>query len=421
MDSIVIQGRRRLCGEIKISGAKNAALPVLCASILAEGRHEITNIPQLRDIQTTLSLLEHLGLKTNRQGSTVSIENTGVHEYEAPYDLVKKMRASVLVLGPLVARYGRARVSMPGGCAIGARPIDQHVDGLKALGASVLLQHGYVDVTVPPHGLRGADIALKTPSVTGTENLLCAATLARGETILRQAAREPEIVDLACALRSMGAVIEGDGTDTIRIVGQSELGGMNHSVMPDRIEAGTYMAAVAATGGEGRIVGARARDLGATCDAFRQMGIKVEENEDVLWVSAELPFTPINLTTAPFPGFPTDMQAQLMVLMCMADGQSKITETIFENRFMHVGELRRMAANISLHGREATISGPTNFQGAEVMATDLRASACLVIAALVAEGSTQIRRVYHLDRGYEGLEHKLAAVGASVRRIKGGL
>lgn len=408
-----------LQGTVPISGAKNAALPILCASLLADGDHVFRNVPDLRDINTTAELLRHLGLDVELAAPVVSIRSRAVAEPVAPYELVKKMRASVLVLGPLVARYGRARVSLPGGCAIGARPIDQHLKGLEAMGARIELDHGYVDVKVPKGRLTGAPIYFDMPTVTGTENLMCAAVLAAGRTTLVNAAREPEVEELARVLNKMGANVEGAGTDTIVIHGVEALHPVDHSIIADRIEAGTYMVAAAVTGGDVFLDGVTFDHLEALAAKLRHAGVAVEREGSGVRVAGRPPFNPTDVTTAPHPGFPTDMQAQFMLLMCFSKGRSVIKETIFENRFMHVSELNRMGARISVQGRAATVTGIETLQGAEVMATDLRASASLVIAGLVARGVTEVRRVYHIDRGYERIEGKLAGLGAKVERVRG--
>lgn len=419
MDAIRIIGGAPLEGQVRISGAKNAALPILCAALLADGEHVFRNVPGLRDIETTAGLLAHLGLQVEVDSPVVRVHGRPVAEPDAPYELVKRMRASVLVLGPLVARYGRARVSLPGGCAIGARPIDQHLKGLEAMGAEVELHHGYVHVTVPQGRLRGAEVCMDIPTVTGTENLMSAAVLARGRTTLVNAAREPEVEELARVLNKMGAHVEGAGTDVIVIEGVEALQPVDHAIIADRIEAGTYLVAGAVTGGNVLLEGVTFDHLEAVAAKMRQAGVTVEREGSGVRVVGKPPFDPVDLTTAPHPGFPTDMQAQLMVMMCFAAGRSIITETIFENRFMHVSELNRMGADIDVHGRTATVTGVPSLQGAPVMATDLRASASLVIAGLVAEGTTQVRRVYHIDRGYEHIERKLSALGARVERIQG--
>ncbi len=421
MDSIVIRGGRALHGDIHVGGSKNAALPILCAALLAEGESVFRNVPDLRDIRTTSALLRHLGLEAEQAPGVVTIRNRGVQTTEAPYELVKQMRASVLVLGPLVARFGRARVSLPGGCAIGARPIDEHLRGLEAMGAHTKLDHGYIDIHAPSGGLRGADILLEAPTVTGTENLMCAAALARGRTVVSNAAREPEVEELAMVLNKMGADIQGAGTDVITIQGQSALHPTDHAIIADRIEAGTFMVAGASTGGSIRLQGVMLEHMAAVVDELRRAGVSIERDGSGVVVAGTPPFVPLETITAPYPGFPTDMQAQLMVLMCLARGTSTMTETIFENRFMHVSELNRMGASIELEGRKAVVQGVGQLQGAEVMATDLRASASLVIAGLVADGTTTIRRVYHLDRGYEAIERKLGALGADITRIVGSL
>jgi UDP-N-acetylglucosamine 1-carboxyvinyltransferase len=419
VDNIRVVGGQRLRGTLKVSGAKNAALPILCASLLADGAHTFRNVPDLRDILTTAKLLRHLGLEVDVAPPVVSVRTKPAESFEAPYDLVKQMRASVLVLGPLVARYGKARVSLPGGCAIGARPIDQHLKGLEAMGAVVTLEHGYVNVEVPGGRLRGAEVVFDIPTVTGTENLMCAAVLARGRTTFVNAAREPEVEELARVLNKMGASVEGAGTDTIVIEGREGLEPVDHAIIADRIEAGTYMVAAAITEGEVFLDGITFDHLEAVAAKLRQAGVVVEREGSGVRVVGKRPFRAVDVTTAPHPGFPTDMQAQLMTLMCLADGKSVITETIFENRFMHVSELSRMGANIDVRGRAATVEGVDKLSGAEVMATDLRASASLVVAGLVAQGETIVRRVYHIDRGYERIEEKLAGLGARIERVPG--
>ncbi|MFW6051255.1 MAG: UDP-N-acetylglucosamine 1-carboxyvinyltransferase [Myxococcota bacterium] len=418
MDAIRIEGGRPLKGRVRISGAKNAALPILCSALLADGEHVFRNVPHLRDITTTAKLLAHLGLEVDVDPPVVRVRSRPVSDPDAPYDLVKQMRASVLVLGPLVARYGHARVSLPGGCAIGARPIDQHLKGLEAMGAEVELHHGYVHVKVPRGRLRGAEIYLDIPTVTGTENLMSAAVLARGRTTLVNAAREPEVEELARVLNKMGGHVEGAGTDVIVIEGVDALHPVDHAIIADRIEAGTYMVGAAATGGDVLLEGVTYEHIEAVAIKMRRAGVAVEVEAGGVRVSGRPPFRPVDVTTAPHPGFPTDMQAQFMVLMCLARGRSIITETIFENRFMHVSELNRMGADVDIRGRSATVTGVNGLQGAEVMATDLRASASLVIAGLVAEGETRVRRVYHLDRGYSHIEQKLADLGAVVERVE---
>jgi UDP-N-acetylglucosamine 1-carboxyvinyltransferase len=419
VDNIRIFGGNRLEGRVPISGAKNAALPILCASLLADGEHRFRNVPELQDIATLCELLSHLGQDAVFEDGEVRVVGRKVGEPTAPYELVKKMRASVLVLGPLVARYGRANVSLPGGCAIGARPIDQHLKGLEAMGATIELAHGYVRVDVPRGRLQAAEIVFDIPTVTGTENLMCAATLAEGRTTLVNAAREPEVEELARVLNKMGANVVGAGTDVIVIDGVEQLHPVDHAIMPDRIEAGTYMVAAAMARGNVLVDGVTIEHLEALAAKLRAAGVTVEREGSGVRIVREGVLRAVDVTTAPHPGFPTDMQAQFMVLMCFAEGQSRITETIFENRFMHVPELNRMGASIDVHGRTATVTGVSSLQGADVMATDLRASASLIIAGLVAEGETEVRRVYHLDRGYEHIERKLAGVGARIERIRG--
>lgn len=415
MDKIVIEGGARLSGEVKISGAKNAALPLMTAAILGSDALVLENAPRLQDVATLIRLLEHLGCDID-VGDRLTIQPPKGNELEAPYDLVRTMRASVLVLGPLLARFGKARVSMPGGCAIGARPIDQHLKGLKAMGAEIELAHGYVECKAKK--LQGARIVLDVPTVTGVENLMMAATLARGESVIENAAREPEIVDLADALVAMGAKIEGAGTSIIRIQGVDELRGATHRIVADRIEAGTFMVAAALTAGRVLIKHARIDHLDAVTAKLKEMGVSVEGREDGIFVEGKEDLSPCRITTQPHPGFPTDMQAQFMAMSCLAKGQSTIKESIFENRFMHVPELVRMGASIRVDGRLASIKGVDSLYGATVMATDLRASAGLILAGLVAKGTTSVRRVYHLDRGYEQIEKKLAALGANIRREK---
>lgn len=419
MDNIRIEGGVRLEGKVPISGAKNAALPILTAALLADGEHVFRNVPDLRDVHTMTKLLERLGAEAAYRDGKVEVNLAGPLDPTAPYDLVKQMRASVLVLGPLVARCGRAIVSLPGGCAIGARPIDQHLKGLEAMGASVALKHGYVEVVVPHGRLRGADIALGFPTHTGTENLMAAAVLAEGRTTISNAAREPEVEELARVLNKMGARIEGAGTSTIAIEGVEGLHPIDHAIIPDRIEAGTFMVAAAATAGDVLLEGIGFEPLEAVVAKLREAGATVEREGNGIRVVGARPIYPTDVITQPHPGFPTDMQAQFMVLMTLTEGSCRITETVFENRFMHVSELNRMGADIQVQGRTATVRGVKRLEGAEVMATDLRASASLVIAGLVAEGTTDVRRVYHLDRGYEQIEKKLAPLGASIRRVPG--
>ena len=416
MDKLLIQGGTRLSGEIAISGAKNAALPILCAALLAAEPVTFTNVPQLKDIGTLLELLAQMGVKVAREADTVTLDASGLNNPVAPYEMVKTMRASILVLGPLVARCGEARVSLPGGCAIGARPVDQHIKGLQAMGAELRVEHGYVHATVSR--LKGARLFTDMVTVTGTENLMMAATLADGETIIENAAREPEIVDLANCLVAMGAQVSGAGSDVIRIRGVARLHGATHRIMPDRIETGTYLCAAAASGGSVRLTGTRSDYLDAVIDKLTEAGCEVVSEPDAIRLRAPARLNAVSLRTAPYPAFPTDMQAQFMAINCVAKGVAMIRETIFENRFMHAVELQRLGADIRIDGNTALVQGVDRLQGATVMATDLRASASLVVAGLVAEGETLIERIYHLDRGYEGLESKLAALGARVRRVK---
>jgi len=422
MDRLSIQGGAPLKGSVKTSGAKNAALPLLAASLLTTGEHQLRNVPDLADVRTMIRLLSRIGAYAHRgsghANDRVTIEVSEDVQPVADYDLVKTMRASVLVLGPLVARWGWARVSLPGGCAIGARPIDQHLKGLKALGAEIDLSHGYVEAKAKR--LRGARVSFDMPTVTGTENILMAAVLAKGDTLIENAAREPEVVDLAQALRTMGAKIEGEGSSQISVEGiaPDELRPMKHQVLPDRIEAGTFAVAAAITGGEVLIERCRPVDLGALIACLQEAGAKITETENSLLVRGPKRPHPVQIQTAPHPGFPTDMQAQMMALASVAKGDSVFRETVFENRYMHVSELSRMGAEIEVDGRTALVSGRSGLSGAEVMATDLRASACLVLAALRAEGNTIIHRVYHLDRGYDRLERKLRGIGATIRRMK---
>jgi UDP-N-acetylglucosamine 1-carboxyvinyltransferase len=418
MDKLLIHGGRRLNGEVRVSGAKNAALPILCAGLLVPGVLELENVPQLQDVGTTLKLLARMGVKAERDAlaGTVALDASTVTGTEAAYDLVKTMRASILVLGPLLARFGEARVSLPGGCAIGQRPVDQHIKGLQALGAQIEIEHGYV--IAKASRLRGTRIVTDMVTVTGTENLMMAATLAEGETVIENAAREPEVVDLAAALTTMGARIRGAGTDRIVIEGVQALHGGRHRVMADRIETGTFLCAVAAAGGDLRLTHCEPDTLDATLDKLREAGLSIECGSD--WIRATMSSRPraVNVRTAPYPGFATDMQAQLMAVNCVADGTGVMTETIFENRFMHVQELRRLGAEIDTEGTTAVVRGKRGLSGAIVMATDLRASAGLVIAGLVADGDTLVDRVYHLDRGYDRMERKLAAAGASIERVR---
>ena len=416
MDKLVITGGQPLVGRVRVSGAKNATLPLMCATLMTSGRNRLRNAPDLRDVRTMGRLLATLGAEVEMKGDRLSIDTSGAKGVEAPYELVKTMRASVLCLGPLVARHGRARVSLPGGCAIGARPIDQHLKGLEALGCKIDISGGYVEATAKR--LKGADISLDLVTVTGTENLMMAAALAKGTSILRNAAREPEVVDLAHALNAAGARIEGAGTATITIHGVEGLAPLDHRVMPDRIEAGTYMVAAAITRGELTIAEAPLEHLTAVVGKLKEAGVRFQPTPKGVVVSSRRAPKPVNVITGPYPGFPTDMQAQLMALMCLSTGSAVIQETIFENRFMHVAELRRLGADIEITGSTALVRGARKLSGAPVMATDLRASACLVLAGLAAQGETHISRVYHLDRGYERIDQKLTAAGARVRREK---
>lgn len=413
MDKLVIEGGHRLEGEVRISGAKNATLPLMAASLLAPGVHTFSNAPRLRDIGTMQRLLTNMGAVSDH-GADLSVDTGKLNNFEAPYDLVKTMRASVLVLGPLVARHGQGRVSLPGGCAIGARPINLHLKGLEQMGAEIRLEHGYVSASAKR--LRGASIFFDIVTVTGTENLMMAATLAEGTTVLRNAAKEPEVVALAEYLHGMGARITGAGTDEITIEGVRELTPGHYTVIPDRIEAGTYMVAAGITGGNLRLLSCRPEHLTAVMEKLMAAGIIVEMHDNAIEVRGDEEIVSVGVKTRPFPGFPTDMQAQFMSLMSLGNGVSLIAEQIFENRFMHVLELKRMGADIELDGRTAVVKGVRKLSGAPVMATDLRASASLVLAGLAAEGITEIHRIYHLDRGYEAIEDKLAAVGAKVWR-----
>ncbi|MFZ3089330.1 MAG: UDP-N-acetylglucosamine 1-carboxyvinyltransferase [Nitrospirota bacterium] len=417
MQKIKITGGVRLKGEVKISGAKNAALPIMAASLLTSSECIIHNVPMLMDVVTMGKLISHLGADVRGAGesSTVSINAKGINRYDAPYDLVKTMRASVLVLGPLAVRCGEVRVSLPGGCAIGARPINLHLMGLEKMGADIKIEHGYVELKAKR--LKGAKIYLDTTTVTGTENIMMAASLAKGTTIIENAACEPEVADLANFLNKMGAKVSGAGTDVIEIEGVDSLCGAEYSVMPDRIEAGTYAAASAITKGDVLIKGCAPKNLDAVIQKLRGTGVEITEGADTLRVKRTGRIAASDVKTLPYPGFPTDMQAQFMALMSIADGTSVITETIFENRFTHISELKRMGADIKAHGDSAVVRGVARLSGAPVMATDLRASASLILAALAADGETEITRVYHLDRGYERIEEKLSALGAKIKRV----
>jgi UDP-N-acetylglucosamine 1-carboxyvinyltransferase len=423
MDKLLIRGGRTLNGEVQISGAKNAALPQLCATLLCAQPVLLHNVPQLQDVATILKLLRHMGASTERDSEhddQVLIDASKIALSEAPYDLVKTMRASIMVLGPLLARFGTARVSLPGGCAIGSRPVDQHIKGLQLMGADITVEHGYIVASAPNKRLQGARITTDMITVTGTENLLMAATLADGETLLENAAQEPEVTDLANMLIAMGARIEGHGGSRIRIEGVDALhapaGG--HRIIPDRIEAGTFLCAVAATGGDVTLRGARADHLVVVIDKLREAGVQIESGDDWIRVRSDGRLRSVNIRTSEYPLFPTDMQAQFMVMNCIAEGSARVIETIFENRFMHVDELLRLGANIEVDGHTALVQGVVKLSGANVMATDLRASASLVIAGLVAEGDTVVDRIYHLDRGYDRMEAKLRRVGADIERIR---
>ncbi|MBU1235757.1 MAG: UDP-N-acetylglucosamine 1-carboxyvinyltransferase [Gammaproteobacteria bacterium] len=416
MDKLLIEGGLPLCGETSVSGAKNSALPMLTAALLTTEPVTFSNVPELNDIGTMLRLLAQMGVKVDRQGSTVTLDASGLDQPVAPYEMVKTMRASILVLGPLVARMGDARVSLPGGCAIGARPVDQHIKGLQAMGAQIAVEQGYVHAKC--RRLTGARLFTDMVTVTGTENLMMAACLAAGDTVIENAAREPEVVDLANCLVAMGAQISGAGSDVIRIRGVERLHGATHRVMPDRIETGTYLCAAAATGGNIRLTGASVSHLDAVVDKLMDAGCEIVAERDAIRLKAPARLTAVSIRTAPYPAFPTDMQAQFMAIDAVADGTSIIRETIFENRFMHAVELIRLGADIKIDGNTAVVRGVAQLDGATVMATDLRASAGLVIAGLAAQGKTLVDRIYHLDRGYEGLEQKLTALGARVRRVR---
>ena len=415
MEKIVIEGGHRLEGTVAVSGAKNAALPILVSALLTEGWNTFHNVPDLRDIRTIKRLLIDLGAKVQTSGSMVEIDASGLNSYEAPYDLVRTMRASVLVLGPLLARLGRARVSLPGGCAIGARPINLHLKGLEELGALISLRHGYIEAQA--RSLNGAEIDFDVVTVTGTENLMMAAVLAEGTTTLRNAAREPEVVALAEVLNRMGARITGAGTPVITITGVEALKPTSFTIIPDRIETGTFMVAAGVTGGNIKIVDCEPNHLRATIHKLQEAGITVEQEADGLRIVGTETISSVDVKTLPYPGFPTDMQAQFMVLMCLANGLSVISETIFENRFIHISELQRMGADITVSGTTAVVRGGRRLTGAPVMATDLRASASLILAGLAAQGTTEVSRVYHIDRGYECIEKKLAQLGGHLWRI----
>lgn len=420
MDKLLIQGGARLHGEVTVSGAKNAALPILCAALLAEDTLKLSSVPKLKDVGTTINLLEHMGVKVSRQADKVDLDARDIQILEAPYEMVKTMRASILVLGPLLARFGKARVSLPGGCAIGSRPVDLHIKGLQAMGAEIHIEHGYIEAStehLPNKRLQGARYYMDLVTVTGTENLMMAAALANGTTVLENAAKEPEVVDMAECLIKMGAKIKGAGTDVITIEGVDKLHGATHQVVCDRIEAGTYMVAAAMTGGEIKLLNVKENLLDAVIEKLREAGAEVICDQTTITVKSNGKLKAVNIRTAPHPAFPTDMQAQFMALNTVAEGVSKVTETIFENRFMHVQEMQRLGANIDIDGNTALVKGVAELEGATVMATDLRASASLVLAGLVAKGQTVIERIYHLDRGYENLEEKFNALGANVKRV----
>ena len=415
MQKLAIQGGARLNGEVRISGAKNAALPIMCASLLSADDLHLSNLPDMHDVATMAKLLQQMGVSVALSPQAGTFNAAHVDKLEAPYDMVKTMRAAILVLGPLLTRFGEARVSLPGGCAIGSRPVDLHIKGLQAMGAEIHIEHGYIHATAKR--LRGARICFDLVSVTGTENLMMAAALADGVTTLENAAREPEVVDLANCLIAMGAKINGAGSDTITIQGVSSLHGANYRVMPDRIESGTFLVAAAAAGGRITLSETRADILDSVLDKLREAGAQVEVSGHHITLAMRRRPTAVNLRTAPYPAFPTDMQAQFMALNAIAEGGAMVVETIFENRFMHVQELRRLGAQIDVEGNTAIIKGCAQLEGATIMATDLRASACLVIAGLVAQGETIVDRIYHLDRGYEHIEAKLSALGAQIRRV----
>jgi len=417
MQKLLITGGKRLAGDIAISGAKNAALPILCAGLLSADTVQLSNVPRLQDVATMLKLLRQMGLRAEEEGDRIALNGGRIDKLEAPYEMVKTMRAAILVLGPLVARFGEARVSLPGGCAIGSRPVDQHIKGLKAMGAEIQIEAGYIHARAKK--LRGARIVTDMITVTGTENLLMAATLAEGETVLENAAREPEVTDLANLLVAMGAQISGIGTDRLVIQGVPSLHGASHAVIPDRVETATFLCAVAAAGGDVTLTNVRTDILDVALDKLREAGVVLTTGPD--WIRAQMAARPraVSFRTTEYPGFPTDMQAQFMALNCIAEGNSRVTETIFENRFMHVQEMNRLGACIGIEGHTAIVEGVPQLVGAPVMATDLRASASLVIAGLAARGETLVDRIYHLDRGYDRMEVKLCAVGADIQRVNG--
>lgn len=418
MDKIIIEGGKPLKGTVKISGAKNAALPIIAACLLTGGCHRLHNVPHLKDIQTIKSIMSKLGVVFRDDNNTLEVNSDNLRSHEAPYDLVKTMRASILLLGPLLARYGRAKISLPGGCAIGERPVNLHLKALVSMGVDIRLDHGYIIAQVDR--LKGANIFFDTPTVTGTENIMIAAVKASGQTVLRNAAKEPEIQDLANMLKSMGADIEGDGTDTIVIHGVDDLRPTQHTIIPDRIEAGTFMIAAAITKGDIKIQGCRLEHVGALIEKLEPAGAGIQVSDDTIFVKGPDIIKSVDIKTMPFPGFPTDLQAQFMALMCIAKGRSLIRETVFENRFIHVSELKRMGADIEIDGSQALIKGKDYLLSAPVMATDLRASASLILAGLVAkDGRTEVNRIYHLDRGYEAIEKKFVNLGATIWREKG--
>ncbi len=416
MDKLLIQGGHRLSGEIRISGAKNAALPILCAGLLTEDTIHLSNVPKLQDVATMLTLLRQMGLRVEVEDERVALNGGAIDKLEAPYEMVKTMRASILVLGPLLARFGEAKVSLPGGCAIGSRPVDQHIKGLMAMGAEIRIEGGYIHARAKK--LRGAKIVTDMITVTGTENLMMAAALAEGTTVLENAAREPEVTDLANLLVAMGAQIEGIGSDRLVIHGVERLRGASHAIVADRIETGTFLCAVAAVGGDVTLTNTSADLLDVAMDKLREAGAILTSGDD--WIRIQMAARPkaVSFRTTEYPGFPTDMQAQFMALNCVAEGSARVVETIFENRFMHVQELVRLGAAIGIEGHTATVQGVEKLVGAPVMATDLRASASLVIAGLAAEGETLVDRIYHLDRGYDRMEEKLSSVGAQIRRVR---
>ncbi|MFZ6692328.1 UDP-N-acetylglucosamine 1-carboxyvinyltransferase [Undibacterium sp. SXout20W] len=416
MDKLLITGGSRLNGDIRISGAKNAALPILCAALLTSDELVLHNVPSLQDVSTMFKLLRQMGVSITQEDGVTTLRGNAIDKLEAPYDMVKTMRASILVLGPLVARFGEAKVSLPGGCGIGSRPVDQHIKGLQAMGAEITIEAGYIHAKASR--LKGTRVVTDMITVTGTENLLMAATLADGITILENAAREPEVTDLANLLVAMGAKIEGIGTDRLVIEGVERLHGATHTVIADRIETATFLCAVAATGGDIRVTHTRTDILDVALDKLREAGVILTTGPD--WIRAQMSARPkaVGFRTTEYPGFPTDMQAQFMAMNCIAEGNSRVTETIFENRFMHVQEMNRLGAKIEIDGHTAMVNGVDKLIGAPVMATDLRASASLVIAGMVAEGETLIDRIYHLDRGYDRIEVKLSAVGANIQRVK---